>query len=153
MKEEERLDASAMYDAVKQITELRTRFPETRLLTYFDILTETPDYHHSMDFNKPCPARKNGFLAFDGSLFPCDFLRYLDEAWRVGNVTEHSFWELWEKSPILEKFRTVEHVKCRQCRFYMTRCYGGCISGAIASSGCPDDELCFVDLLERQSSR
>jgi hypothetical protein len=28
----------------------------------------------------------------------------------------------------------------------MKSCYGGCVSGSIASTGNPDDGLCFVDV-------
>lgn len=147
LKNSDRLDRESMLESVRKITELRSIFPKTRMLTYFDILTENADYHHSMDFNKPCPARKNGFIAFDGSYFPCDFLRYLGERWCIGNVGKNTFWELWTSSCVLQEFRQLKHSKCQNCKFYMTNCYGGCISGAIACSNKPDDDLCFVDLI------
>lgn len=151
LKENEALDSAKMYEAVQEITRLRSKFPRTRLLTYFDILGEKADYHHSLDCNIPCPARKNGFVAFDGSYYPCDFLRYLGARWHIGNVATESFWTLWTSAPVVHEFRQLEHSKCKECKYYLKQCYGGCTSGSIATTGQPGDELCFKHLLEGQN--
>lgn len=135
-----------MRRAVEEIMRLSAVYSHLVLLTYFDVLGEKATYHHSMDCNKPCPARKNGFIAYNGDFYPCDFLRYLGKVYHCGNVTNGGFWPIWTSSPELMRFRNLKHDKCNRCDHYMTNCYGGCISGSIATSGCPDDELCFIDV-------
>ncbi|MEI7749428.1 MAG: hypothetical protein WCJ25_00300 [Candidatus Moraniibacteriota bacterium] len=72
--QENAIDSAIMHQVVQEIGNLRMAHPSITLLTYFDVLGEKATYHHSMDFNSPCPARKNGFIAFSGDFFPCDFL-------------------------------------------------------------------------------
>lgn len=135
-----------MRQAVEDVMRFRYVYPHLVLLTYFDVLGEKATYHHSMDCNKPCSARKNGFIAYNGDFYPCDFLRYLGKVYYCGNATDAGFWPIWTSSQELMRFRNLKHDKCNHCKHYMTKCYGGCISGSIASSGCPDDELCFIDV-------
>lgn len=146
-KKENAIDSQDMLFVVKEVMRLREKYPNITLLTYFDILSEKATYHHSMSFNAPCPANKNGFIAYSGDYFPCDFLRYLGKDYFCGNVLTAGFEELWRNSLALHKFQSLKHEKCLKCRFYMTHCYGGCISGSLSSTGSPDDKLCFVDLL------
>ncbi|PIR92921.1 hypothetical protein COT99_03695 [Candidatus Falkowbacteria bacterium CG10_big_fil_rev_8_21_14_0_10_43_10] len=135
-----------MWQSVQEVTRLRQQYPHLLLLTYFDVLGEHATYHHSMNFNSPCPARKNGFIGYSGDFYPCDFLRSLGRIYYCGNVAEHGFWPIWTSSPVLNGFRCLKHDKCKRCSHYMKKCYGGCISGSIASTGCPDDQLCFIDI-------
>lgn len=123
-KDSEALDATDMFHAVKEITALRKKYTNTTLLTYFDLLSEKATYHHSMDFNKPCPSRKNGFITYNGDFFPCDFLRYLGGKYLCGNVRKDGFEKLWCQSSALRNFQCIEHEKCKKCEFYMTKCYG-----------------------------
>lgn len=140
------INKEQMQRTVEEIMRLRQRYPHLLLLTYFDVLGERATYHHSMEFNMPCPARKNGFVAYNGDFYPCDFLRYLGKVYHCGNVADSGFWSIWTSSPTLKRFQNLRHDKCYRCEHYLTKCYGGCISGSIASTGCPDDQLCFVDL-------
>lgn len=146
-KEENAITSQDMLFAVHEVMRLRSKYPNVTLLTYFDILSEKATYHHSMSFNVPCPASKNGFIAYSGDYFPCDFLRYLGRDYFCGNVLEKGFSELWRNSLVLHRFQNLKHEKCLKCRFYMTHCYGGCISGSLSSTGSPDDNLCFADML------
>jgi radical SAM protein with 4Fe4S-binding SPASM domain len=146
-KKENAIDSHDMFFVVREVMRLRNKYPDVTVLTYFDILSGKATYHHSMPFNAPCPARKNGFITYNGDHFPCDFLRYLDKDYFCGNVLEQSFPELWRNSSVLHKFQNLKHGKCLKCRFYMTHCYGGCISGSLSSTGSSDDGLCFADLL------
>lgn len=144
---ENAINCQDMLHIVQEVMHLRRKYPDVVLLTYFDILGKKALYHHTMPFNSPCPARKNGFISYSGDFFPCDFLRYLGKTYFCGNVVRDGFWKLWSESSVLHNFQNIEHGKCRRCRFYMTHCNGGCISGSLASSNDPDDELCFVDIL------
>ncbi len=136
-----------MKEAVEEIMRQRKRFPSLTFLTYFDVLGKTATYHHPIDrFNNPCPARKNGFITYSGDFFPCDFLRYAGQRYFCGNVLDKGFHNLWINSKNFEMFRNTKHAKCKRCKFYMKKCYGGCISGSLVSTGSPDDILCFVDI-------
>jgi len=136
-----------MFEAVKKITELRLKYPNITVLTYFNLLDDHAICHHALDWSKPCPARKNGFIAYNGDFFPCDFLRYLGSQFKCGNLHEMTFTDIWCNSSVLRDFQKLQHAKCPNCRFYMKKCYGGCICGTIASTHSVDDDLCFVDLL------
>lgn len=144
---ENAIDSNDMRMAVEEIMRQRERFPAITLLTYFDVIGKKAIYHHPIDrFNNPCPARKNGFISYSGDFFPCDFLRYAGWRFFCGNVTGRGFADLWANSENLKAFQCLQHAKCKRCRFYMKSCYGGCISGSIASTGSPDDGLCFVNV-------
>lgn len=147
MKMDKYLTKESMYKAVSEITELREKYPNVRLLTYFDIIDQKVIHHHSMDFNSPCPARKNGFISYYGDFFPCDFLRYLGDRFLCGNVYENGFWRIWAESRVLKSFQAIEHQKCKECNFYMKKCYGGCVCGSKTSLDNIEDELCFINLL------
>lgn len=61
----------------------------------------------------------------DGSVYPCDF--YVLDDYRLGNIREHTFGEILEKS-IEMKFTEHSQVtdkECRSCR-YFPLCRGGC---------------------------
>lgn len=150
-KNAEFLDKSLMLHAVEKIMDIRLKYPHTTFLTYFDILGDKALYHHSMDFNKPCPARKNGFIAYNGDFFPCDFLRYLGDKFLCGNVTSQSLWWLWTSSLTLRRFQSFQHEKCGSCKHYLQKCYGGCICGSAHDAGHIKDELCFMDLIQKTS--
>lgn len=140
------LDRFLMRQVVDEIGVLRKLFPGITLLTYFDVLGDKAIYHHSMDFNAPCPARKNGFISCSGDFFPCDFLRFAEKVYFCGNVFQGGFERIWRNSDALHGFQNLEHKKCKKCKHYMTKCYGGCISGSIVSTGESDDQLCFVEI-------
>jgi radical SAM protein with 4Fe4S-binding SPASM domain len=141
------INCDEMKFAVCEIMKQREKFPNQTFLTYFDVLGEKSTYHHPIDkFNDPCPARKNGFITYSGDFFPCDFLRFAGERYYCGNVLKNGFSFIWENSSTLKSFQCLQHVKCKKCKFYMKSCYGGCISGSLASTGIPDDSLCFVKI-------
>jgi len=142
-----RINDELMLQSVRQVMSLREKYPNVTIFTYFDILGDEAYYHHSLPFSDPCPARKNGFIEYNGDFYPCDFLRYLGKTYLSGNAFQDPFSKIWRNSQPLKMFQSIKHDKCFQCRFYMTQCYGGCISGSLATSGKPDDELCFVELL------
>ncbi|MCR4622726.1 MAG: anaerobic sulfatase maturase [Clostridiales bacterium] len=61
----------------------------------------------------------------DGSVYPCDF--YCLDEWKLGNVNENSFDELFS-SPAAQKFISSSapvDPKCTKCRYYAL-CRGGC---------------------------
>lgn len=146
-KQGSELDKATMLASVREITALRSRYPRTTLLTYFDILGKKSTYYHSMDFNQPCPARKNGFITYAGDLFPCDFLRYLGDRFHCGSVKTAGFYPLWHQSQTLHDFQHLEHSNCKSCKHFLTNCYGGCVSSSLGCGSSIDDALCFVELV------
>ena len=149
-KTKNKLDKHTMFSIVKKISILRKQYPKVSMITYFDILDNVPNYHHSISvdaFNKPCPARKNGFITHKGEFFPCDFLRHWGERFYCGNILTESLFKIWYQSSTLKAFQEMRHPSCEDCSFYLTKCNGGCFCEAL-QAGKLDDNLCFVDLIE-----
>lgn len=146
------LTSGLMRNAVEEIERLRALYPGLVLLTYFDVLGCKSLHHHSMEFNSPCPARKNGFISYSGDFFPCDFLRFAENVYFCGNVFVDGFENIWRNSSSLKKFQNLQHDKCKTCKHLMVKCHGGCISAALFSTGKVDDELCFVRTGQHEKS-
>ncbi|PJI07642.1 MULTISPECIES: putative heme d1 biosynthesis radical SAM protein NirJ2 [Clostridium] len=72
-------------------------------------------------FKKGCLAGiKYCIISPTGNVQPCAYLNF-----SAGNVKQKSFGEIWRKSPILKKLRTMEYGgKCGTCK-YKNKC-GGC---------------------------
>ncbi|MBE5040997.1 anaerobic sulfatase maturase [Ructibacterium gallinarum] len=61
----------------------------------------------------------------DGSVFPCDF--YVLDQWKMGNIKENSFQQLYlsETAAVFRKSSEPVHDKCQVCKWYPL-CRGGC---------------------------
>lgn len=140
-----------MLEIVKRVEYIREKYPKTRFLTYFDILSKEPDYYHPLWFNNPCPARKNLFISYAGDVYPCDYLIYLGDVFFGGNIRKKTIADIWHHAPGIRRFRELKHTqKCQKCNFLSTKCYGGCPSEALAKKLIVDDHLCFKDRLNKQ---
>ncbi len=107
-----------------------------RLLTYFDIFGNESDYYHPMFQLTPCHARKNIFVTYDGNVFPCDHLVPLGEQYCGGNILESDLRTIWNEGAGLERYRKIGvSDDCINCRFFRSKCYGGCISESITNIG------------------
>ena len=67
----------------------------------------------------------NAVLESDGSMYPCDF--YVLDEFKVGNINESSFEELFKSEAEMRFLRTSLAVdeKCKVCRYFKI-CRGGC---------------------------
>lgn len=67
----------------------------------------------------------NAVLESDGSMYPCDF--YVLDEFKVGNINESSFGELFKSEAEMRFLRTSLAVdeKCKVCRYFKI-CRGGC---------------------------
>lgn len=107
-----------------------------RLLTYFDIFGDEPDYYHPMFQLTPCHARKNIFVTYDGNVFPCDHLVPLGELYCGGNILAYDLRTIWNEGTGLERYRKIAvSDDCIKCSFFRNKCYGGCISESITLLG------------------
>ena len=83
-------------------------------------------------------------IGSDGTVTPC---AYIEEA--AGNVTEQSLEDIWQNSPVLQKYRSRETMiggKCVTCQ-WNTMCGGGCKArsyGVYKDISTPDP-LCWVE--------
>jgi MoaA/NifB/PqqE/SkfB family radical SAM enzyme len=93
-KKNRALTPELMMAAVNEVMEVRSRYPNVTFLTYFDIYSAKPTYHHSLVLNEPCPARKNGFVTCEGDFYPCDFLRAVGNRFLCGNIAQSGFWKI-----------------------------------------------------------
>lgn len=67
----------------------------------------------------------NAVLESDGSMYPCDF--YVLDEFKVGNINESSFEELFKSEAEMRFLRTSLAIdeKCKVCRYFKI-CRGGC---------------------------
>lgn len=152
LKSDEKLSAQDMLAIVEEVQRLRTMFPATRFLTYFDILDGDPDTYHPMWLCDPCPARKNVYISSGGDVYPCDFLSYLGDLFRGGNVLSRPIAEIWHDSEGLRRYWTLDRSsKCSNCELLYKKCYGGCASETLAAQLVYDDPLCFKNLSQAES--
>lgn len=149
-KKSSALTKKSMYEAVRRITQLKQDVPDVPVETFFDILGNGFLAHHTMDFNIPCPAGKNGFVAVDGMFYPCDWIRHLGKTYQCGDVRDNGLCYIWNNSKSLKNFRSIERKTCQKCKHYLNRCYGGCWCSYKNSMQCGDyeDKLCFQSIAE-----
>ncbi len=99
-----------------------------------------PDCHYSFflpnktfTFNNPlakilygCSIGKTKLdILPNGDIYPCSFFIH-EKKWLIGNILKDDVKVLWEKSPILNKFRNrTVSLKCGKCKFSEI-CQGGC---------------------------
>lgn len=80
-----------------------------------------------------------------GEIYPCAFLQ--ERPFLVGNVREHAFKDLWDFSPVFNRFRSLNVKSCLGC-FRFDTCRGGCPAMAYHTYhdiSMPDPE-CLVNL-------
>ena len=58
-----------------------------------------------------------------GSIYPCAFLQVTE--FYAGNIRLADFKEIWDSSPVFQKFRQLEPAACRHCPHFES-CRGGC---------------------------
>ena len=80
---------------------------------------------------------------------PCPM--FSDPVFYCGKVPDKDFQDIWENSPVLTEFRTLEniHGKCHDCQ-YLYQCGGGCRAAVYAKTGdlYASDYKCFVEEIE-----
>jgi len=142
------LDKEEMKALSQEVVALRKELG-IRLLTYFDIYDEKPDYYHPMFQATPCHSRKNVFIDHTGNVFPCDHLVGLGDALCGGNVRDGDFLDIWLNGPGLERFRKLRLSEdcTERCEHCLRDCNGGCISELLRLTGgksttLPVDRLC-----------
>lgn len=88
-----------------------------------------------------------------GNVYPCQFAQL--EKFRIGNVREHRFSEIWKdpRNPVLDAFRNKKRLlkdECGLCAF-RELCGGGCRIRAYKEHGdlWGEDPLCIFDLIDR----
>lgn len=77
---------------------------------------------------------------------PCPMFE--DPVFYCGKVPDEDFANIWENSPVLTQFRSLEniHGKCHSCQ-YLYQCGGGCRAAVYAKTGdlYSSDYQCFVE--------
>ena len=80
-----------------------------------------------------------------GQVYPCAFLQ--EEPFLVGSVCKSTFKDLWDSSPVFNKFRSLNVKSCMDCTRFVS-CRGGCPAVAYHTFddiSMPDPE-CLVNL-------
>lgn len=80
-----------------------------------------------------------------GNVYPCSFMTFKEL--RCGNINKATLLEIWAKSPIMKKMRTLDNLvgKCSTCK-YLKLCRGGCRAAAYLKNKRLNDSdyLCSV---------
>jgi mycofactocin radical SAM maturase len=86
-----------------------------------------------------------------GKVYPCAFLQ--EEAFISGDVRAQRFKDIWDRSDMLHRFRSLEVQSCLNCRRFES-CRGGC--PAVAYHTCHDislpDPECMVNLMAKSEA-
>ncbi len=83
----------------------------------------------------PCTAATDTMIVgFDGSVYPCDAMKYFDYLGSGGNIYEHSLEEIYQ-SPYFEKVRASKELLLEDCSLcpQSTICKGGCLGQKMVS--------------------
>lgn len=140
------LTSDDMKHIQNEVFSLRRKYKNTNIiLAYHDIIDDNNIPYHPIMFSIPCPARHNISILNNGQVFHCDFLSYIGDKYCGGNVMESTIREIWI-GPFLEKYRTIRiNSRCKNCRFYMNRCSGGCASEVLETQDLFYDSLCTLN--------
>jgi len=93
------------------------------VLTGDSFFALTPDGRRALGLNMCGAARMTCAVAPDGSVYPCAFL--CDPVFLAGNVTDRGLADIFESSPVFERFREEAVETCRTCDRFSS-CHGGC---------------------------
>lgn len=142
---------------------LRRKYPLVKVVMDFDLLMKGEIQRHPIVPRiKACPAgREFAFVSPQGYVYPCGVSPVHDislmgenekDTFIAGNVLEKSLLEIWHLSQTWKPFRDLMQCKppkCRQCKFWGSKCFGTCPVGAYYESGRLDgeDPYCYSHLL------
>lgn len=140
---------------VQEVTQLRHRYPNIRILTDFDILDGPPDNDCQQDPKAAsCKAgRTMVHINYDGAIIPCAFFSTPEGEFSAGNIYQESVTHVWQESHVFQPFRVHQKsITCQSCGHYQRRCVGGCPAIAHFTTGSLDahDPTCFANLIEPQ---
>ena len=122
--------AAGMYQAVHDITRLRSAYPQITIKTDFDILQATDSAAPVSPERLCCPAGR-GMLNInnDGYVYPCAFLATANRQFTAGHIHQSSLTSMWRSAPIFQTLRTLQKdARCSQCFAYGRTCVGGCLA-------------------------
>lgn len=138
---------------VRQLCQLRDRFPYIQIQTDFDILDGPfSDGNQDASARLSCKAgRVMVHIRSNGDILPCAFFVTPAREFVAGNIHHESIGRVWLESPVFEPFRRHQKSEaCRSCQHYQGRCVGGCPAVAHFLTGRLDahDPMCFANLIE-----
>jgi len=145
-------------DVVRQIVHLRRWFPDTTILTDFDIIAGSPpdDDCRRNPGGASCKAGRTMVnVNYDGRIYPCGFFHTGEGEFSAGNVYDDLIGDVWADSPVFQPFRV--HRKsdtCQSCGHYQRECNGGCPAIAHFATGRLDahDPTCFSGLIQLEGA-
>jgi len=147
---DEVLTPADAYAAVRTVTCLRAVYPNTRIVTDFDVLQPVADSPLPPPPSRAsCPAGRSMLnVNFDGHVYPCAFLVTAQREFSAGHINGGSLLSLWRESPVFLPFRILEKdAQCRGCFAYGQTCVGGCVAMSYFTTGRLDahDPICFIE--------
>jgi radical SAM protein with 4Fe4S-binding SPASM domain len=144
------------YAVVRQLTQLRRKYPQVHIYTDLDILEGPGTSECRRDpARAPCRAGRSMIhIHYDGGIYPCGFFIELGDHFRAGSIYEETATAVWQRPTTFEEFRVQQKSDtCRGCGHYQSRCSGGCPAIAYSTTGHLDalDPTCFADLVEPET--
>lgn len=134
---------------VKEVNELRKKYPDFSIATNYDILSTTS--HGSnvpSHWPKMCMAGiEAACISPSGNLRAC--IVASGKEFNVGNLVKSKLHELWHSDNIWGIFRDVDRRvlnQCRKCPDYTVKCPGSCIAMTEFSKS-PQEMYCFKHLV------
>jgi radical SAM protein with 4Fe4S-binding SPASM domain len=126
-------------------------------MTDFDILDGVKTSDPPDPNRESCGAgRTSCNLNFDGYIYPCAFLVTPEREFAAGSIRESSLLELWQKSPVFQRFRALrKSARCQNCFAYRRSCVGGCPAIAYFTTGDLEahDPTCFIDHVQPREQK
>ncbi len=143
----------ALYDGVRLVKELRKQYPETKILTSYDVIQANavmaaPD----VDLTGCAAALRGCGISSKGRVECCGFLAELTDEYTPGNIRDHGYsvLSMWRNSPRVQAFRELNiarNKECVQCPSYDVACFGSCAAMHVYRSVNPrgKDPYCVRD--------
>ncbi|MBS3079427.1 radical SAM protein [Candidatus Pacearchaeota archaeon] len=136
-------------NVVKEVNELRKKYPGFSIATNYDIISTT---NHGSNvpshWSKMCMAGiEAACISPSGNLRAC--IVASGEGFNVGNLTQSKLSTLWHNDKIWGIFRDIDRrvlEQCKKCPDYTTKCPGSCIAMTEFSKS-PQEMYCFKHLV------
>jgi len=119
------------FEMSQKAQEVRSRYPNVSILHFEQATIQNSSRSGLYDkfglrFGPPDGTTRFNITS-DGGLWAGGYIPYVDPDYRIGNIKHDDLFEIWQRSPKLEKFRDSSRrleLYCSHCPEYAKRCPG-----------------------------
>lgn len=119
------------YEMAQRAIEIRTRYPQLSILHFEQATIKNSSrsgYYDRLGLRLGPPDGTTHFnVTSDGGLWAGGYVPYIDSGYRLGNIKHDDLFEIWQRSPRLERFRDEAmrlELHCASCQEFTKRCPG-----------------------------